>query len=93
MARWHSPARRLLLLLPEHLQQRNERRRRQSHAPLQRAKKAGKALTGNDPASALNVLTNGLIGAASVFEITPQGRRATVITPEVTNTERNLTDQ
>ena len=96
MARWHSPARRplLLLLLPEQLQQRpNKSRRRQSHAPLQRAKKAGKALTGNDPASALNVLTNGLIGAASVFEITPQGRRATVITPEVTNTERNLTDQ
>ena len=61
--------------------------------PAQRAKKAGKALKGNDPASALNVLTNGLIGAASVFEITPQGRRATVITPEVTNTERNLTDQ
>lgn len=58
-----------------------------------RAEKTRKTLKGNDPASALTVLTNGLIGAASVFEITPQGRRATVIIPEVTNTERNLTDQ
>ena len=68
------------LLLPKQLQQRSKSQRRQSHAPLPRAERTGKVLTGNDPASALNVLTNGLIGAASVFEITPQGGRETVTT-------------
>jgi hypothetical protein len=68
MGRWHSLALAASLLLLQQLHHRSKNHRRQSRAPG--AEKTRKTLKGNDPASPLNVLTNGLIAAASVFDIT-----------------------
>jgi hypothetical protein len=61
MDRWHSPARRLLLL-PEQLQQRNERRRRQSHAAPQSREQPGEAVLNDDLAGTLEIGPDRLAG-------------------------------